>query len=108
MQTILAGSESGAFEKLTAALRQAAEGARSGQFGTVTDNLRRGVEAAAELGVYLSDGRWSLISRALDTARVMVTELRHAGFIHHREDIAGQFDVMLGRVGKLRHGRVIH
>jgi hypothetical protein len=107
MTEVLAGSEAGAYEKLIASLRQAAEAARGGRFSDLTDNMRRGVEASAELGTYLSDGRLALVARALDAVRVAVTNMGSAMFHRGGNEVAAQLETMLDRIRNIRHGRLV-
>lgn len=49
----------------------------AGAFYRLVESLRVAEEAATELGLRLSDGRWARMASAMQAMRMKVTELRN-------------------------------
>lgn len=101
-QTIVAGSEKGAWDKLYEAMRLCSEGSLSNNYAQVMANIRRAHEASVELGVHVTDTRWGYIAMALEKIRTMLSNTPYAEFGFHRQALFNNFNNMLEKMKRLR------
>lgn len=101
-QTIIAGSEAGAYEKTIASIRLAIEAAREGNVTRTCDNLRRCVEGCTEVGLYVSGGQWGTMATLIDKARAHIAMLQSPQLRVNGDRIGQQLERIAGQIRDLR------
>jgi hypothetical protein len=65
-------------------------------------NVRRAQEAAFELGMYVTDTRWSAVAMALEKIRTLLSSTPYAEFGFYRQALTNNFNGMLEKMKRLR------
>jgi len=100
--------EAGAYDALMGNLRQAEEAARAGSQRAMQMRLHDAIEAATEIGLRLSDGRWSNAAIILDRARDQIVKCNPNKFrsMELRRQVGDRLAEIRTTLAILRHGRV--
>lgn len=102
----LGGDERTAFEKLEMSLRLGSEAANAANYGNTMKRLRQAIEAATEVGVYRSDGRWAGVAERIEKVRTEMTTVSGPAFRIVGFTVAELLSDMYRSVVLLRMGRV--
>lgn len=90
--TSLGGNERAAAEKFAWAIAHCIEGCTGMNYGEVMQAVRRGVEAATEIGMHRSDPRWTRIAMALEQIRTQLAKTTGVGFLIVSSELAATFE----------------